>query len=135
MRTFAITGIDWASPGKDERTPLLVETCRQLQAYFHNELGEFDLPLAPAGSDFQQRVYVAILEIGWGRTKTYGQLAKLVDTSAQAVGWACGSNPIPIIIPCHRVVAVGALGGYSGAHGIETKVALLRLEGGYALLL
>ena len=114
---------------------MLDAACRQLSAYFDGKLTEFELPLAPAGSRFQQRVYQAMLDIERGRTKTYGDLAQLVDGSAQAVGQACGANPIAIIIPCHRVVAANGLGGYSGAGGIETKIELLRIEGAYSLLI
>lgn len=131
----AIAEVEWSNQGTEHKTALLGEACRQLIAYFDKKLSTFDLPLSPAGSDFQRRVYAAMLGIEPGRTKSYGDLATIVAGSAQAVGRACGSNPIPIIIPCHRVVAANGLGGYSGARGIETKIELLRLEGAYSLLL
>lgn len=134
-RDDALVSIEWTSRGTEEKSPLLAEACRQLDAYFDGWLAVFELPLAPAGAEFQQRVHQAMLSIELGHTKTYGDLAELVDGSAQAVGQACGANPIPIIIPCHRVVAANGLGGYSGAGGIETKVELLRLEGAYSLLI
>ena len=134
-RDDALVSIEWTSRGAEEKSPLLAEACRQLDAYFDGRLSVFELPLAPAGAEFQQRVHEAMLDIELGHTKTYGDLAELVDGSAQAVGQACGANPIPIIIPCHRVVAANGLGGYSGAGGIETKIELLQLEGAYSLLI
>lgn len=114
---------------------MLREACTQLEAYFAGTLKHFDLPLSPAGSRFQQRVYAEMRGIAHGDTRTYGDIADAVGCSAQAVGQACGANPIPVIIPCHRVLAANGLGGYSGAGGVETKVALLRHEGAYSLLI
>ncbi len=88
------------------------------------------------GSDFQRAVCDAMSAIPFGETLTYGDIAKLTGNSAQAVGNACGANPIPIIIPCHRVMGAGGkLVGFSGAGGVETKVQLLRLEGAAGLLI
>ena len=101
----------------------------QLDAYFAGDLTTFDLPLAPRGSDFQQRVWAALREIPYGETESYGQLAERIGSpgGARAVGLANGKNPIGIIIPCHRVVgADGSLTGYGG--GIERKRQLLDLE-------
>jgi methylated-DNA-[protein]-cysteine S-methyltransferase len=101
----------------------------QLDAYFAGELTRFDLPLAPRGSEFQQRVWAALQEIPYGGTESYGELAQRIGSpgGARAVGLANGKNPIGIIIPCHRVVgADGALTGYGG--GIERKKQLLDLE-------
>ena len=102
----------------------------QLTAYFARELQEFDLPLAPQGSEFQRRVWEQLRGIGWGHTASYGEIAhRLGHTNAasRAVGLANGRNPIPIVIPCHRVVgADGTLTGYAG--GIERKQLLLELE-------
>ena len=110
--------------------PLLSEAAGQLEAYFAGRLTHFDLPLRPAGSAFQRRVRQAMCEIPYGETVTYGDLARRTGASARAVGGACGANPIPVIVPCHRVLAAGGrLGGYSGGAGVETKQALLRLEG------
>lgn len=103
---------------------------QQLNAYFAGHLQDFDLPLNPAGNTFQQAVWRAMLEIPFGHTRTYGDIAKDVGRPAQAVGGACGANPIPIVIPCHRVLGQGGrLVGYSGGEGAETKQALLQLEG------
>ena len=101
----------------------------QLDAYFDGELTRFDVPLAPHGSEFQQRVWAALQEIPYGRTESYGELAERIGSpgGARAVGLANGKNPIGIIIPCNRVVgADGSLTGYGG--GIERKKQLLDLE-------
>jgi len=115
---------------RDDSFPVLVETVRQLRAYFDRDLKEFDLPLAPAGSEFQQSVWAQLQEIGYGDTASYGQIAHRLgrtNAASRAVGLANGSNPIPIVIPCHRVIgADGTLTGYAG--GIERKQTLLELE-------
>ena len=115
---------------RDDTFPVLVETVRQLRAYFERDLKEFDLPLAPEGTDFQKAVWSKLLEIGYGDTASYGQIAhRLGHTNAasRAVGLANGRNPIPIVIPCHRVIgADGTLTGYAG--GLERKQKLLELE-------
>lgn len=131
----AITKIDWRKPDNPQTSPLLEETARQLDAYFAGSLKEFDLPLKPRGDEFQQMVCKAILEIPYGETTTYGAIAEKMDTYGQPVGKACGGNSIPIIIPCHRVLAVDGIGGYSGDGGIERKIELLKLEGGFPFLL
>jgi methylated-DNA-[protein]-cysteine S-methyltransferase len=88
------------------------------------------LPLIPHGTDFLRKIWTAMRQIPYGQTVTYGELAEQVGSSPRAVGRACGHNPLPILIPCHRVLGSdGKLGGYSGEGGIETKTALLRLEG------
>jgi methylated-DNA-[protein]-cysteine S-methyltransferase len=116
------------SPGLGA-TALLREAARQLGAYFAGARQGFSLPLAAAGSPFQRRVWHAMTQIPYGRTATYGALAAALEGTARAVGGACGANPLPIIVPCHRVVASTGLGGYSGAGGAETKRRLLELEG------
>ena len=130
-----ITQLLWHAKTCGEQTATLKEAARQLEAYFTGTLEQFDLPLAPAGSVFQQQVYQAMLAIPKGETRTYGSIAKNLGVPAQPVGQACGSNPIPIIIPCHRVVGSDGLGGFSGCGGVETKVELLKFEGAYSLLL
>ena len=130
-----LTRVTWKERAEDEVTPLLAEAVKQLESYFDNTLDAFDLPLAPRGTDFQQQVYEAMKRIPLGETTTYGTIAKELGVPPQPVGQACGSNPIPIIIPCHRVLAAEGLGGFSGAGGVETKVQLLRHEGAYSLLL
>jgi methylated-DNA-[protein]-cysteine S-methyltransferase len=124
----AIVAIRWAAEIEDEPTPLLAEACRQLTAYFAGHLYRFDLPLAPAGTAFERRVWAAMREIPYGETRRYGELALELGSAPRAVGGACGKNPIPIVIPCHRVLARGGIGGYSGGDGLATKRALLALE-------
>jgi methylated-DNA-[protein]-cysteine S-methyltransferase len=115
---------------RDDQHPVLLEACRQLTAYFERDLKEFDLPLAPVGSDFQQRVWEQLRGIGYGETASYGEIASrlgMTNAASRAVGLANGRNPIPIVIPCHRVIgADGTLTGYAG--GIERKQSLLTLE-------
>ena len=115
---------------RDDAHPVLVEAVRQLRAYFDRELKEFELPLAPVGSDFQRRVWDQLRGIGYGETASYGQIAHrlgMTNAASRAVGLANGRNPIPIVIPCHRVIgANGTLTGYAG--GLERKQLLLELE-------
>ena len=117
-----------ADGGRDDARPVLVEAGRQLRAYFAGELEDFDLPLAPAGTLFETRVWTAMAEIPYGETRCYGELAAAVGSAPRAVGRACGRNPIPIVVPCHRVLAKAGIGGYSGAGGLATKRRLLALE-------
>ena len=131
----AIVELTWDAVDEGERTPLLDEAVRQMEAYFVGELTEFDLPLKPRGNEFQQAVFRLMQAIPYGETRTYGELAKELDTYGQPVGQACGMNPIPVIIPCHRVLSVNGIGGYSGRGGVEMKIALLRQEGGYPFLI
>jgi methylated-DNA-[protein]-cysteine S-methyltransferase len=116
-------------PGMNRDHPLLIEACEQLNDYFDGKRTDFDLPLNPEGTGFQKAVWKAMCEIPAGKTRTYGSVAKELESAAQPVGTACGANPIPIIIPCHRIVAQDGLGGFSGDGGVETKKQLLRLEG------
>lgn len=109
---------------------VLAEAARQLAEYFAGERQEFALPLAPAGTDFQQRVWRALTEIPYGTTESYGDLARRIGagpSACRAVGLANGHNPISIVVPCHRVIgASGSLTGYGG--GLERKRFLLDLE-------
>lgn len=107
----------------------LNETVRQLRAYFAGKLEKFDLPLAPEGTAFQLKVWRELCEIPYGATISYGELARRIrnPNAARAVGLANGSNPIPIVIPCHRVIGSdGSLTGYGG--GLPIKEKLLALE-------
>lgn len=127
-----IIAVEWGWPpeSEDAPAPVLERACDQLDAYFEGHLKEFDLPLAPMGTAFQKKVWQAMSRIPFGATRTYGDLATELGTSPRALGGACGRNPIPIIIPCHRILGSnGGLGGYSGMDGTETKAFLLRLEG------
>ena len=129
----AIVALDWGRGRDREETPLLRRAAALLQDYFDGaDAGEgFDgLPLAPHGTPFRRRVWDALRRIPAGETRSYRQIAREVGcAAARAIGGASGANPIPIIIPCHRVVAAdGTLGGYSGADGPATKRYLLDLE-------
>jgi methylated-DNA-[protein]-cysteine S-methyltransferase len=113
--------------------PLLKEAASQVAAYFDGRLREFKLPLDLRGTEFQRRVWGLLLSIPYGETRTYAQIAVAAGNPAgtRAVGAANGRNPVPIIVPCHRVVQTGGgLGGYSG--GLDIKRALLALEQGAA---
>lgn len=130
----AITRATWGRGGSDH-TPLLDRAATQLSEYFRGEREVFDLPLRVGGSVLQRAVCDAIAAIPYGFTRTYGEIARDLGSSAQAVGQCCGGNPIPVIIPCHRVMGARGLTGFSGQGGVETKVALLRLEGAAGLLI
>jgi methylated-DNA-[protein]-cysteine S-methyltransferase len=111
--------------------PLLLDAAGQLRAYFAGELREFELPLAPHGTPFQREVWAAVAAVPYGQTATYAQIAAAVGrpSACRAVGAANGRNPLPVIVPCHRVIgAAGALTGYGG--GLDRKRSLLDLEAG-----
>lgn len=113
----ALTNIDFVSartPLLRPRTPLARAVCAQLQAYFADPDTRFDLPLAARGTRFQQRVWRALRRIPAGRVRSYGELARTLKSAPRAVGGACRANPIPIVVPCHRVVAAAGLGGFMG---------------------
>jgi methylated-DNA-[protein]-cysteine S-methyltransferase len=129
-----VTGVRWASAGekvtKVKLSPVLKEAHRQLERYFARKLKRFDLPLAARGTDFQKSVWKMMREIPYGETATYGGIAMALASGPRAVGTACGRNPIPIIVPCHRVLgSSGREGGFSGGQGLPTKRKLLALEG------
>ena len=127
----AIVSLDWGFGRDQTQTPLLLRGREQMQAYLDGSLVQFDLPLAPDGTPYRKRVWQALVEIPYGQTASYGAISSRVGGSARAVGGANSANPIPIIIPCHRVVASAGLGGYSGGKGLETKTWLLTLEQGW----
>jgi methylated-DNA-[protein]-cysteine S-methyltransferase len=128
-----IVALDWREEA-GEGSPLLDEALRQLDAYFSRKRMAFDLPLAFSGG-LTGRVQRAMAAIPYGETRTYGDLARDLGVPAQAVGQACGANSLPVLVPCHRVLAADGLGGFSAKGGVETKVALLRLEGAASLLI
>lgn len=111
------------------RTAAGQRLAEQLARYFAGALDRFDIETHAAGSAFQRAVWEAMCAIPYGETRTYGQLGAIVGAPARAVGGACGENPIPVVVPCHRVLAADGLGGYSGRGGLRTKRALLALEG------
>ncbi|WP_164659727.1 methylated-DNA--[protein]-cysteine S-methyltransferase [Tropicibacter sp. Alg240-R139] len=131
----AITKLVWDGEDEGEITPLMSEAAAQIVAYDAGKLEGFDLPLRVEGSQMQRDVCDAMLAIPFGYTRTYGELAKELGYSAQSVGQGCGGNPIPVIIPCHRVMGAKGLTGFSGKGGVEMKVALLRHEGAAGLLI
>jgi methylated-DNA-[protein]-cysteine S-methyltransferase len=126
--------IEFGSRGaKNHSLGLMRETLKQLRAYFNGELRIFDVPLEIAGTDFQRRVWNALRTIPYGETRSYSQIAQQIGAprAVRAVGAANGRNPIPVIVPCHRVIgASGSLVGFGG--GLEWKRLLLDLEAAYA---
>lgn len=123
-QTYEPSRADWERDNK-----AFPDTVDQLEAYFAGERTDFDLPLDLQGSDFQRRVWNALLTIPYGQTRSYGEIAKQIGVpgAARAVGLANGRNPIAIIVPCHRVIGVGGgLTGYGG--GLDRKRTLLQLE-------
>ena len=116
-------------PSVDQQHPILMEAERQLSDYFAGKRTRFDLPLEPRGTEFQKKVWRHLRRIPFGKTRSYGDIARTVGSprASRAVGAACGKNPLSIVVPCHRVVgANGALTGFGG--GLETKAELLALE-------
>lgn len=130
----ALVDVDFATartPLKTAADPVARRVCRQLQNYFSDPGISFQLPLAPRGTPFQQKVWQALQDIPAGEVRTYGELAATLGSGARAVGGACRANPIPIIIPCHRVVSRAGLGGYMGrtaGQRLAIKDWLLRHE-------
>ncbi len=123
-----IVALDWGWGRDQEPTTLLIEARRQLHAFFDGELHSFSLPLAPFGTPYRQRVWSALCAIPPGQTRQYAELAAQAGGGARSIGGAMACNPMPILIPCHRVVASNGPGGYSGGEGLPTKRFLLALE-------
>jgi methylated-DNA-[protein]-cysteine S-methyltransferase len=115
-----------ATPSRAAQTALAREVQAQLQAYCRNPRHPFDLPLAPAGTAFQRRVWALLRDIPCGATRTYGDAARQLTSAARAVGQACGANPYAPVIPCHRIVAANGLGGF--AHSTDVAGELLRIK-------
>lgn len=124
----ALVSVDWGWGRDQTRTVLLDRTRSQLLAYLDGKSLMLDLPLRLAGTPYRQRLWAAMRTIPIGATRTYGQIAATLGGSARSVGMACATNRLPLIIPCHRVVAASGLGGYSGGEGLATKRHLLALE-------
>ncbi len=123
-----LTALTW-SDGPESTDALLLEGRDQLLDYFAGRRHTFELPLRADGTTVERAVWQAMTEIPHGVTKSYGDLARKVGAAARTVGAACGANPLPILIPCHRVIASnGHLTGYSGKGGLEPKIWLLRHE-------
>ena len=136
MAGAALHSLDYLPRNTGEQAPLdaaTAEVVAQLRAYLHDPHIPFNLPLALQGTPFQQRVWQALQNIPVGTVCTYGALAQQLGTAPRAIGGACRSNPIPIVIPCHRVVSRHGLGGYTGeitGDPLAIKRWLLRHEGG-----
>ena len=119
------------SPATGKRNALADEACRQIKAFVADPDFAFDLPLAHRGTPFQRRVWDAIAAIPRGRTRGYGEIAHDIGTAPRAVGQACGANFFPLVIPCHRVVAAGGIGGFAhhdGGFHLQVKRWLLEHE-------
>ncbi len=132
----ALVRIEFLPPGtltQDSTNDLIRSCAEQLAAYFDHAGYRFTVPLAPTGTDFRRRVWAALVDIPSGETRTYGELAGHLGSSARAVGQALGDNPLPILIPCHRVVAAnGSLGGFNHSrtgYSLDIKRWLLAHEG------
>jgi len=128
----AIRSIKWTRTARCGRTrnSVLCEAAKQIREYFWGRRFVFELPVKPEGTEFQMLVWRFCGRIPFGSTQTYGKLAQKVGRpgAARAVGTAMAANPLPLIIPCHRVVGTAGLGGYSGAGGLTTKRFLLQFE-------
>ncbi|WP_375691342.1 methylated-DNA--[protein]-cysteine S-methyltransferase [Pseudooceanicola sp. LIPI14-2-Ac024] len=131
----ALVRVSWRAAAPVGGAAVLDRAAAQLAEYFAGERERFDLPLEVRGSDLQRAVCDEMRAIPFGETVTYGDISRKLGVPAQAIGQACGGNPIPVIIPCHRVLGSNGLGGFSGEGGVETKVALLRHEGAAGLLI
>jgi methylated-DNA-[protein]-cysteine S-methyltransferase len=133
----ALSAVRWTNATEKavgKPSPVLKEAARQLERYFGGKLKRFDVPFAQRGTDFQKRVWAMMCEIPYGETATYGGMAMALGSGPRAVGMACGRNSLPIVVPCHRVLASGGReGGYSGGRGLPTKRKLLALEGAVLL--
>ncbi len=126
----SLVALDWGWGRDQQQTKLLARVALRLHAYFDGARDDFaDIPLAPAGTPYSRRTWAALRAIPPGEVRTYVEIARAAGGSPRSVGQANRRNPIPVIIPCHRVVAVSGLGGYSGLGGLDTKRHLLRLEG------
>ena len=124
-----IVALEWGWGSIQDPSPLLTRTKTALDAYFDGVAPlPADLPLAPHGTPYRQRVWAALRQIPSGETRSYTQIADVAGGSPRSVGGANAANPIPILIPCHRVLATTGFGGYSGGEGLATKQQLLALE-------
>jgi len=124
-----IIAIEWGWGSIQDPSPLLTHAKAALDAYFDGEASlPTDLPLAPQGTPYRQKVWNALRQIPSGETRSYADIARIAGGSPRSVGGANARNPIPILIPCHRVLATTHIGGYSGGEGLETKRILLGIE-------
>ena len=122
-------------PALAPQNRLAERACGQIERYIRDPQYRFDLPIEPQGTAFQRRVWRKIATIGAGRTRSYGEIARELDSSPRAVGQACGANPLPLVVPCHRVLAASGLGGFahhSRGFPLSVKRWLLVHEGAAA---
>ena len=124
----ALVALEFGGCSDGPQTDLLRRAKAELADYFAGRRKSFDLPLNPRGTPFQRALWRLLQRIPYGEVRTYGELAVKLKSVPRAVGGACGRNPLPILIPCHRVVADRSVGGYSGGEGVSTKQRLLALE-------
>ena len=124
----AIVALDWGWGRDQEETALLARARDQVHEYLDGGRRDFEVPVDPAGTAYQRKVWAILSSIPYGATRTYADVARLAGGGPRSVGQANRCNPIPILIPCHRVVAAHGIGGYSAAEGLDTKRYLLRLE-------
>lgn len=129
-----LAGIEYSNDSvlQDPANRMAEQVVQQLQHYFDNPGWEFDLPLDLVGTPFQQRLWQSLCRVPSGQTDTYGQLAHRLHSGAQAVGQACRRNPIPVVVPCHRIISRQGIGGYAGevtGEKMHIKKALLAHEG------
>lgn len=124
----ALVALEFGGCSDGPQTDLLRRAKAELADYFAGRRKSFDLPLKPRGTPFQRALWRLLQHIPYGEVRTYGELAVKLKSVPRAVGGACGRNPLPILIPCHRVVADRSVGGYSGGEGVSTKQRLLALE-------
>ena len=124
----AIVALEWGWVPDQAPSPVLQRAREQLDAYFDGTLTAFDLPVAPAGTPYRRLIWQVLCDIPYGETRSYLAIANQTSSSARSVGQANKHNPVPLIIPCHRVVATSGIGGYSGGDGLPTKRWLLALE-------
>lgn len=126
----SVTSLGWAKPVGGTPANAQFGVVDELKDYFNKTLQHFDSKVKLNGTPFQQKVWNAIAKIPYGQVATYADIARRIGSHPRAVARACGQNPVPLIVPCHRVVASdGKLCGYSGGQGIATKITLLQMEG------
>jgi len=125
----AIVALEWGWGSLQEPSPLLTRAKAALDAYFDEDAPlPDDLPLNPYGTAYRRKVWAALRQIPLGETRSYAEISAVAGGSARSVGGANAANPIPILIPCHRVLGSAGMGGYSGGEGLATKRILLDLE-------
>jgi len=124
----AIVALEWGWGSAAAPSPLLTRAKAALEDYFDGKPLADDLPLAPAGTPYRQRVWAALRAIPAGQTRSYLEIARIAGGSPRSVGGANAANPIPIFIPCHRVTGTADFGGYSGGEGLTTKRQLLAFD-------